>query len=161
MLAATVGAVTGTATYGVGFERHRLGVTQANLPVAGLPAALEGVRIALLTDIHHSALVGAEDIQNAVALALAQRPDLIVLGSDYYESKGSIDENEARGHPRIGIGANTRVEEAIIDKNARIGNNVTISPKGKPENVDHPMYYIRDGIVIIPKNAVVPHGTVI
>ena len=85
----------------------------------------------------------------------------IVLGSDYYESKGSIDENEARGHPRIGIGANTRVEEAIIDKNARIGNDVVISPKGKPENVDHPMYYVRDGIVIIPKNAVVPHGTVI
>ena len=83
VLAATVGAVTGTATYGVGFERHRLGVTQATLPVAGLPAALEGVRIALLTDIHHSALVGAEDIQNAVALALAQRPDLIVLGGDY------------------------------------------------------------------------------
>ena len=83
VLAATVGAVTGTATYGVGFERHRLGVTQATLPVAGLPAALEGVRIALLTDIHHSALVGAEDIQNAVELALAQRPDLIVLGGDY------------------------------------------------------------------------------
>ena len=83
VLAATVGAVTGTATYGVGFERHRLGVTQATLPVAGLPAALEGVRIALLTDIHHSALVGAQDIQNAVELALAQRPDLIVLGGDY------------------------------------------------------------------------------
>jgi hypothetical protein len=83
VLAATVGAVTGTATYGVGFERHRLGVTQATLPVAGLPAALEGLRIALLTDIHHSALVGAEDIQNAVELALAQRPDLIVLGGDY------------------------------------------------------------------------------
>lgn len=85
----------------------------------------------------------------------------IVLGSDYYESKGSIEENEARGHPRIGIGANTRVEEAIIDKNARIGNDVVISPRDKPENVDHPMYYVRDGIVIIPKNAVVPHGTVI
>jgi glucose-1-phosphate adenylyltransferase len=85
----------------------------------------------------------------------------IVLGSDYYEAKTSIDENEARGNPRIGIGSNTRIEEAIIDKNARIGNNVVISPKGKPENVDHPMYYVRDGIVIIPKNGVVPHGTVI
>src|SRR5688572_1713791 len=83
VLAATVGAVAGTATYGVGFERHRLGVTQATLPVAGLPAALEGVRIALLTDLHHSALVGEEDIQIAVQLALAQRPDLIVLGGDY------------------------------------------------------------------------------
>src|SRR5688500_6154781 len=83
VLAATVGAVTGTATYGVAFERHRLGVTQATLPVSGLPAALEGLRIALLTDIHHSPLVSAEDVQRAVQLALAQRPDLIVLGGDY------------------------------------------------------------------------------
>src|SRR5688500_18915281 len=83
VLAATVGAVTGTATYGVGYERHRLGVTEATLPVSGLPPALEGTRIALLTDIHHSALVGPDDVQKAVQLALAQRPDLIVLGSDY------------------------------------------------------------------------------
>ena len=85
----------------------------------------------------------------------------IVLGSDYYESAASIAENEALGNPRIGIGSNARVENAIIDKNARIGNNVVITPNGKPENVDHPMYFVRDGIVIIPKNGVVPHGTVI
>jgi glucose-1-phosphate adenylyltransferase len=85
----------------------------------------------------------------------------IVLGSDYYESAASIAENEALGNPRIGIGSNTRVENAIIDKNARIGNNVIITPNGKPDNVDHPLYFIRDGIVIIPKNGVVPHGTVI
>src|SRR5688500_12842522 len=83
VLAATVGAVTGTATYGVGYERHRLGVTEATLPVSGLPPALEGTRIALLTDIHHSSLVGPDDIQKAVQLALAQRPDMVVLGGDY------------------------------------------------------------------------------
>ena len=83
VLAATVGAVTGTATYGVAFERHRLGITQATLPVSGLPAALEGLRIALLTDIHHSPLVPADDVERAVQLALAQRPDMIVLGGDY------------------------------------------------------------------------------
>ena len=85
----------------------------------------------------------------------------IVLGSDYYESAESIAENEAAGNPRIGIGTNTRIDNAIIDKNARIGNNVVISPAGKPENVDQPTYYIRDGIVIVPKNGIVPHGTVI
>ena len=63
------------------------------------------------------------------------------------------------GRPRIGIGKNTRIENAIIDKNARIGDNCFISPAGKPENVDHPLYYIRDGIVIIPKNGIIPHGT--
>jgi glucose-1-phosphate adenylyltransferase len=86
---------------------------------------------------------------------------VIMLGSDYYESAESIQEHEAAGQPRIGVGTNTRIENAIIDKNARIGNNVVITPKGKAENVDNPMYFVRDGIVIIPKNGIVPHGTVI
>ncbi len=86
---------------------------------------------------------------------------VVLLGCDYYESLESIRINEAAGRPRIGIGTNSRIENAIIDKNARIGNNVVISPAGKPENADHPLYYIRDGIVIIPKSGVVPHGSVI
>ena len=85
----------------------------------------------------------------------------ILLGSDYYESYESIVEHEKAGKPRIGVGANCRIENAIIDKNARIGDNVVISPAGKPENVDAPNYYIRDGIVIIPKNGVIPHRMVI
>jgi glucose-1-phosphate adenylyltransferase len=85
----------------------------------------------------------------------------IVLGSDYYESEESVLKNEGVGKPRVGIGTNCRIENAIIDKNARIGNNVTISPAGKPENADHELYFIRDGIVVIPKNSIIPHGTVI
>ena len=86
---------------------------------------------------------------------------VILMGGDYYESNSSISENEISGKPRMGIGQNTRIENAIIDKNARIGDNVVISPAGKPENMDHPLYCIRDGIVIIPKNGSIPHGTVI
>lgn len=85
----------------------------------------------------------------------------ILLGSDYYESGESIRLNEKAGKPPIGVGANCRIENTIVDKNARIGNNVVISPAGKPDKVDHPLYYIRDGIVIIPKNGVIPSGTVI
>jgi glucose-1-phosphate adenylyltransferase len=85
----------------------------------------------------------------------------IVMGADYYEPAESIFENAAAGRPRVGIGSHTRIENAIIDKNARIGSHVTITPAGKPEHVDHDMYYIRDGIVIIPKNGVVPDGTTI
>jgi len=96
-------------------------------------------------------LVGAGTVLNRVVL----------LGSDYYESYESIIEHEKAGIPRIGIGANTRIENAIIDKNARIGDNVVISPAGKPQNVDHPNYYIRDGIVIIPKSGIIPHGMVV
>ncbi len=85
----------------------------------------------------------------------------ILLGCDYYESQESILEHEKAGKPRIGIGANCRIENTIVDKNARIGNNVVISPAGKADKLDHPNYYIRDGIVIIPKNGVIPHGMVI
>jgi len=96
-------------------------------------------------------IVGAGTVLNRVVL----------LGSDYYESLQSIKEHEATGHPRVGIGVNCRIDNTIVDKNARIGNDVVISPAGKPENVDHPLYFIRDGVVIIPKSAVIPHGTVI
>jgi len=87
----------------------------------------------------------------------------ILLGSDYYESKESIQKYAALNVPRIGIGKNCRIENTIVDKNARIGDNVVISPAGKPDKVDNkdPAYYIRDGIVIVPKNGVIPHGTVI
>ncbi len=86
---------------------------------------------------------------------------VVGLGCDYYESIDSIAEHERVGKPRIGIGSGCRIENAIIDKNARVGNNVVISPAGKPENLDHPLCYIRDGVVIIPKNGTIPHGTVI
>jgi glucose-1-phosphate adenylyltransferase len=86
---------------------------------------------------------------------------VVILGSDYYESQESVERHAHQGLPRVGIGAHCKIENAIIDKNARIGNNVVISPAGKPENVDHAQYFIRDGIVIIPKDAVLPDGTVI
>jgi glucose-1-phosphate adenylyltransferase len=85
----------------------------------------------------------------------------IMLGSDYYESDESIQQNASLNRPRIGIGKHTRIENAIIDKNARIGDNCVISPANKPDNLDHPLYFVRDGIVIIPKNGIVPHGTII
>ena len=85
----------------------------------------------------------------------------VLLGNDYYESAASIKDNAANGRPPIGIGNNSRIDNAIIDKNARIGANVVISPAGKPDKVDHPLYLIRDGIVVIPKNGVVPDNTVI
>ena len=78
---------------------------------------------------------------------------VILLGSDYYESLDSILEHEKAGKPRIGVGVNCRIENTIVDKNARIGNNVVISPAGKPEKVDHPNYYIRDGSSSSPRTA--------
>lgn len=85
----------------------------------------------------------------------------VIMGADYFESLESIQQNLRENRPRIGIGKNTRIDSAIIDKNARIGDNCVITPAGKPDKFDHPLYYIRDGIVVIPKNGVIPHGTVI
>lgn len=82
-LAGAIGACTGAATYGIADERHRVGVTEAALPVSGLPEALDGVRIALLTDVHHSHLVPADDVARAVSLVQSAHADLIVLGGDY------------------------------------------------------------------------------
>lgn len=83
VVATTVGAITGASAYGVVYERHHIGLTNALLPVSGLPPALDGLRIGFLTDIHHSAMVPADDVRRAVALVREARPDLIILGGDY------------------------------------------------------------------------------
>ena len=83
LLAASVGAVTGASVYGAGYERHRVSVTQVRLPVRGLLPAFDRLRIALITDIHHSELVPAADVSHAVDLANSQNPDLVILGGDY------------------------------------------------------------------------------
>jgi len=85
----------------------------------------------------------------------------IVMGADYYESWGATDGASGGSRPPLGIGKHTRIDGAIIDKNARIGDHCVITPHDKPETVDHELYYIRDGVVIIPKDTVVPDGTVI
>ena len=82
-LASAIGAATGATTYGAVYERHRIGMTEASLPVSGLPPALDGLRIGFVTDVHHSQMVPASDVSDAVALANAAHPDLIVLGGDY------------------------------------------------------------------------------
>jgi uncharacterized protein len=83
VLATGVGSVLAGITYGTAFERHRIEMTGAALPVSGLPAALDGLRISLITDIHHSRLVPADDVVQALELAMSARPDVIVLGGDY------------------------------------------------------------------------------
>jgi predicted MPP superfamily phosphohydrolase len=82
-LATGVAAVSGTGAYGFVYGRHELALTQATVPVAGLPPSLAGLRVGLITDIHRSFWVSHDDVSNAVALLMTQRPDIIVLGGDY------------------------------------------------------------------------------
>ncbi len=79
----------------------------------------------------------------------------IVMGADFYETEPT---QVARGIPPIGIGRNCVIDRAIIDKNARIADGVVITPEGKPNDYDGGNYFIRDGIVVVPKNAVIPAG---
>lgn len=77
----------------------------------------------------------------------------VMMGADYYEDRLSGESI------RIGIGDNTVIDKAIVDKNARIGRNVIIRNEKAVRNFDGSNYFIRDGIVIIPKNAVLKDGT--
>jgi predicted MPP superfamily phosphohydrolase len=83
LVAGSVGLGTGTLAYGMAYERHHIRRVEHDLPVIGLPRALEGLRIGLITDIHHSETVSADDVSRSVALLRDSRPDLIVLGGDY------------------------------------------------------------------------------
>lgn len=87
--------------------------------------------------------------------------DSILLGADYYESLDQIDMAKARGVPILGIGNDTHIEKAIVDKNARIGRGVRIINKDNQQEFDCATYSIREGIVVIKKGAVIADGTVI
>jgi glucose-1-phosphate adenylyltransferase len=91
----------------------------------------------------------------------AKLKQTIVMGADYFEPEEMKELNAKNGLPNIGIGAHTVISGAIIDKNARIGNEVTIRYKPDREDTDQGNWVAVDGIVVVPKNAVIPDGTVI
>ena len=85
----------------------------------------------------------------------------VLMGADYYESDASRAEREQSGIPKVGIGRNCLIQNAIIDKNARIGDNSVLVNRDGIDNYDGENYYIRDGIVIVPKDATIPPETVV
>ncbi|MFN8411053.1 MAG: glucose-1-phosphate adenylyltransferase [Anaerolineales bacterium] len=107
----------------------------------------EGSRI-LKSDITHS-IVG---IRSQIGSGCVIK-DSIMMGADYY------DKESKESDIPIGIGENCHIEGAILDKNARIGNNVVIRPFPRNTDIDHESWYVRDGIVVIPKDAELVDGT--
>ncbi|MBP6822221.1 MAG: glucose-1-phosphate adenylyltransferase [Acidobacteria bacterium] len=85
----------------------------------------------------------------------------LMMGADYYQTLAELANDRKDGLPWVGIGENTIVRNAIIDKNVRIGSNVSILNEAGLEEHDGDNYYIREGITIIPKNAVITDGTII
>jgi glucose-1-phosphate adenylyltransferase len=83
----------------------------------------------------------------------------IIMGADYYEKAKDIKENKMNDLNNICIGENTTIKNAIIDKNSRIGKNCIITNKDNKETYDADNYFIRNSIVIIPKNSVIEDNT--
>ena len=83
LMAGGVGTAIGGGAYGLAYSRHNIQVVRTAIPVSGLSPALDGLRIGLITDLHHREMVPAQDVVRARTLMMAERPDLIVLGGDY------------------------------------------------------------------------------
>jgi glucose-1-phosphate adenylyltransferase len=105
-------------------------------------------------DIRHSVIGLRSQIREGVHIK-----DSIIMGADYYANPCTPEEKGDR--VCIGIGSGSHIEGAIIDKNARIGRNVIIRPFPRGTDLDTETYTVRDGIVVIAKNATIPPGTVI
>jgi glucose-1-phosphate adenylyltransferase len=85
-----------------------------------------------------------------------------MMGADYYETLEQIASNAARSKPNIGVGKNCRIRSSIIDKNARIGAGCQLSPAGKSDGTyANGAVVIRDGVLVVPKGAVIPPGTIV
>ena len=111
-----------------------------------------------------SVLLGARIFNSVVGIRSQIGEDValdrvMMMGSDFYEDAEDFEYNRDLGIPNIGIGKGSIIRKAIIDKNAHIGENVRILNQERILNLDGPGYYIRDGIVIVPKNGVLQSGT--
>ncbi len=84
--------------------------------------------------------------------------DCYLMGSDYYETLEEMAFEASKGVPKIGIGDNCFIKNAIVDKNCRIGNNVRINGGSHLPDTDHALYVVKEGIVVVKKGAIVPDG---
>jgi glucose-1-phosphate adenylyltransferase len=112
------------------------------------------------SEIRHSVIGLRSQIRSGVRII-----NSIVMGADYYDRDSACNGGDLDGMIdgviALGIGSGSHIEGAIIDKNARIGSNVIIRPFPKGTDREEPLFFVRDGIVVIPKKTVIPSGTII
>ncbi|MBW0167793.1 MAG: glucose-1-phosphate adenylyltransferase [Vulcanococcus sp.] len=108
--------------------------------------------------VHHCVLGVRTRVEDEVVLQ-----DTLVMGNDFFESSEERAVLRERGGTPLGVGRGTTVKRAILDKNVRIGRDVTIVNKDRVEEADRPElgFYIRNGIVVVVKNGTIADGTVI
>lgn len=130
------------------------------------PSKVSGTTVdkAIISD---GCIVAAERIERSV-IGIRSRVgkgavirNTYMMGSDFYQTLEDIEKAKASGTPAMGVGEGCHIENAILDKNCCIGDNVRIMGGHHLEDGDHPAYSVRDGIVVVKKQAVLPPGTVI
>jgi glucose-1-phosphate adenylyltransferase len=145
------------APEGVIYTRMRyLPASRVNAAVLDHVLVSDGCVIGAGTKITHTVVGVRTQIGRNVILK-----NSVIIGADGYESAHEKAENLRRGLPNVGIGDNCVIENAILDKDARIGANVRLCNKDKIKNGEGPNFVIREGIVVIPRSAIVLDGTVI
>jgi glucose-1-phosphate adenylyltransferase len=117
--------------------------------------------------ISEGSILSGSDIQHSI-IGIRSRigygstiTNSYVMGADFYESLNDIKDNRQNGIPNIGIGNHATIANAIIDKNARIGDNVMIINSRNLTHHDDENFCVRDRIVVVPKSAIIPDGTII
>ena len=130
------------------------------------PAKISGTTLER-TIIAEGCIINASRIENSVTgirTRIGYGSTIVstyIMGSDYYETLEEMKNAAQRGLPKMGIGERCYIRNAIIDKNCRIGNDVRINGGTHMPDSDHPLYTVKDGIVVVKKGAILPDGFVI
>jgi glucose-1-phosphate adenylyltransferase len=148
------------------FDFHDMSAPIFTRPRFLPPSRIERCDIREAIIAEGSVLRGARITNSIVGIRSVVSEDVVlertlIMGADYYEDSEDEDYNRQLGIPNIGIGPNSIVHNAIIDKNAHIGTDVRLINESNLQNADGAGYYIRDGIIIVPKNGVIADGTVV
>ena len=145
------------------FDNQKVVYTRARmLP----PAKISGTTLEK-TIIAEGSIINASRIQESV-IGVRSRighgstiVSCYIMGNDYYETIKEIAANQQKGVPQCGIGDRCYIKNTIVDKNSRIGNDVRINGGNHLQDADHALYTVKDGIVVIKKDAILPDGFVI
>jgi glucose-1-phosphate adenylyltransferase len=136
-----------------------------NLPASRIDGAVlrqsvvaDGCVIGADTHIDHS-LIG---VRSRIGSGCTIR-DTVLIGADKFETDEQRAENRAAHRPDLNVGDGAVIERAILDKDCRIGRGARLVNKDRRQDVDGPngMYYIRDGIICVPRGALIPEGAVV
>ncbi len=130
------------------------------------PAKISGTTLEK-TIIAEGSIINASRIENSV-IGVRSRighgstiVSSYIMGNDYYETISEIASNKDKGIPQSGIGDRCYIKNTIVDKNCRIGNDVRINGGAHLQNIEHALYVVKDGIVVLKKGAILPDGFVI